>query len=224
MFRRSVASSFLPRHRRRRCGGSAAIDYGVDMHLIIGPIRARSSAAFALVLVLVAASAGAQQAAPPGAAPAQTQPAPSALPSGLPTPPEVIGAIGRFIDQSITNVGAGVANVGARRQGRGRNAGRGDQRGRRSRQRRRPTRPARSHACRSRTWCPAGNGAPSRRTALPIASWRARRCARRMALRAAVPSISRARASARRRHGCKGAGPPTPSASTSSFVARAICQ
>ena len=65
------------------------------------------------MLVLVAASAGAQQAAPPDAAPAQTQPAPSALPSGLPTPPEVIGAIGRFIDQSITNVGDGVANVGA---------------------------------------------------------------------------------------------------------------
>jgi hypothetical protein len=47
--------------------------------------------------------------------------------AGLPTPPEVIGAIGRFIDQSITNVGAGVK--GARR-----NARRSDQRGRRSRQ------------------------------------------------------------------------------------------
>jgi hypothetical protein len=77
--------------------------------MIIGPIRLRSSAAFALLLVLVAASAGAQQATAPDAAPARTQPAPS----GLPTPPEVIGAIGRFIDQSITNVGAGVANVGA---------------------------------------------------------------------------------------------------------------
>jgi len=65
--------------------------------------RNRVRAALGLTLVLfVAASAVAQEAAPK--APPQAQPAPS----GLPTPPEVIGAIGRFIDQSITNVGAGV--------------------------------------------------------------------------------------------------------------------
>ena len=67
----------------------------------------RVRAALGLILVLfVAASAVAQEAAPN--APPQAQPAPS----GLPTPPEVIGAIGRFIDQSITNVGAGVKGAG----------------------------------------------------------------------------------------------------------------
>lgn len=45
------------------------------------------------------------QSPPAGDAPAQAQtPAPS-----LPTPPEVIGAIGRVIDQSISNVGAGMS-------------------------------------------------------------------------------------------------------------------
>ena len=78
---------------------------GMHQDLTIRPIRAHSRAAFALALVLVAASAGAQEAAPPDAAPRPAQPAPSA---GIPTPPDVIGAIGRFIDQSITNVGAGV--------------------------------------------------------------------------------------------------------------------
>ena len=73
--------------------------------------RNRVRAALGLTLVLfVAASAVAQEAAPnaPNAPPPQAQPAPS----GLPTPPEVIGAIGRFIDQSITNVGAGVNGAG----------------------------------------------------------------------------------------------------------------
>jgi hypothetical protein len=84
---------------------------GMHQDLTIRPIRACSAAAFALASVLVAASAGAQQAAPPDAPPPQAQPAPSAIPT-IPTPPEVIGAIGRFIDQSITNVGAGVKGAG----------------------------------------------------------------------------------------------------------------
>ena len=68
--------------------------------------RNRVRAALGLTLVLlVAASAVAQEAAPNAP---QAQPAPF----GLPTPPEVIGAIGRFIDQSITNVGAGVKGAG----------------------------------------------------------------------------------------------------------------
>ena len=45
----------------------------------------------------------APQAEPPAAAPA---PAPAQ--PALPTPPEVIGAIGRFLDKSITTVGEGV--------------------------------------------------------------------------------------------------------------------
>jgi hypothetical protein len=73
-----------------------------SMHLI-RPIRL----ALGLTLVLFAAASAAQEPAPN--APLQARPAPS----GLPTPPEVIGAIGRFIDQSITNVGAGVATVSA---------------------------------------------------------------------------------------------------------------
>ena len=56
------------------------------------------------LVLLAAASAPAQEAAP--------NPPPQAQPPGLPTPPEVIGAIGRFIDQSITNVGAGVKGAG----------------------------------------------------------------------------------------------------------------
>ena len=60
-----------------------------------------------LLLHLAAAIAVAQEAAP-AEAPPQAQPARPALP----TPPEMIGAIGRFIDQSITNVGAGVKGAG----------------------------------------------------------------------------------------------------------------
>ena len=46
---------------------------------------------------------------PPAAAQDQSQPPPPGPSSpALPTPPEVFGAIGRFIDQSISNVGAGV--------------------------------------------------------------------------------------------------------------------
>ena len=74
-------------------------------HDLTRPNRARTVLGLTLVLI-VAGSAVAQEAAPN--APPQAQPAPS----GLPTPPEVIGAIGRFIDQSITNVGAGVKGAG----------------------------------------------------------------------------------------------------------------
>jgi hypothetical protein len=73
----------------------------------------------ALAAALFASVAGAQQpqspppqvlqAQPPQAQPAQPDPPQAAPPrAGLPTPPEVIGAIGRFIDQSISNLGAGV--------------------------------------------------------------------------------------------------------------------
>jgi hypothetical protein len=74
---------------------------GMHQDVITRPIRAR--VAFALALVLATASAAAQEAAPPDPAPPQAQTGPS-----IPTPPEVIGAIGRFIDQSISTVGAGV--------------------------------------------------------------------------------------------------------------------
>ena len=73
------------------------------MHLT-RPIRV----ALGLTLVLLAAASAPAQEAAPNTSP-QAQPAPS---PGLPTPPEVIGAIGRFIDQSITNVGAGVKGAG----------------------------------------------------------------------------------------------------------------
>jgi len=80
-------------------------------------------------LMLAVSVAAAQQPAPPAAqlqSPAQAQPLPPAQPpavieatpvepaperSGLPslpTPPEMIGAIGRFIDQSVTNLRSGV--------------------------------------------------------------------------------------------------------------------
>jgi hypothetical protein len=66
----------------------------------------------ALGIALFASVAAAQQPqSPPQAQPPQAQPDPPQAPpprAGLPTPPEVIGAIGRFIDQSITNLGAGV--------------------------------------------------------------------------------------------------------------------
>jgi hypothetical protein len=51
----------------------------------------------------------AAQPQPPAQPPAviEATPAPPARP-GLPTPPEVMGAIGRFIDQSVTNLRSGV--------------------------------------------------------------------------------------------------------------------
>jgi hypothetical protein len=87
------------------------------MHQDTLPALARLGAAFGAVL-LAATVAAAQPASPPPAqlqSPAQEQPAPADAPPpaalplpALPTPPEVIGAIGRLIDQSIANVGAGV--------------------------------------------------------------------------------------------------------------------
>jgi hypothetical protein len=69
------------------------------------------------VLTLAVSLAAAQQ--PPPAAlqsPPQAQPdappPPAPSPLAIPTPPEVIGAIGRFLDQSISNVGAGVKGAG----------------------------------------------------------------------------------------------------------------
>jgi hypothetical protein len=75
--------------------------------------------ALAGLACLIATAAIAQTAPPPPAdppavivappAPAEGQPAP---PARLPTPQETFGAIGRFIDQSITSVGAGVRGAG----------------------------------------------------------------------------------------------------------------
>lgn len=79
-------------------------------------------------LVCAVSIAAAQQTGPPRAqlqSPPQAQPQPPAQPpavieatpvepparsglSALPTPPEMIGAIGRFIDQSVTNLRSGV--------------------------------------------------------------------------------------------------------------------
>jgi hypothetical protein len=83
---------------------------------ILRPALARL--AFALGAALFASVAAAQQpqsppqvlqAQPPHVQPAPPDPPQAAPPrAGLPTPPEVIGAIGRFIDQSIFNLGAGV--------------------------------------------------------------------------------------------------------------------
>ena len=70
----------------------------------IGLTRARRASGFVLAAVLIAAPAFGQESAPPDTAPPPAQTAPATLP----TPPEVIGVIGRFIDHSISNVGAGV--------------------------------------------------------------------------------------------------------------------
>jgi hypothetical protein len=73
----------------------------------------RLGAAFGVALFASVAAAQQPQ-SPPQVQQPQAQPAqpdqPQAPPprTGLPTPPEVIGAIGRFIDQSISNLGAGV--------------------------------------------------------------------------------------------------------------------
>ncbi len=84
------------------------------MHDILVAALLRLGATLGAVL-LAASIAAAQQPArqlqsPPQAQPPQADaPAPAPPPrTALPTPPEVISAIGRFIDQSIANVGAGV--------------------------------------------------------------------------------------------------------------------
>jgi hypothetical protein len=70
------------------------------------------AAALAAALVVCAGLAAAEEAQSPpaGQAPA-ANPAPPP-PAALPTPPEIITAIGRFIDQSIANVGAGMRGAG----------------------------------------------------------------------------------------------------------------
>ncbi len=73
-----------------------------------GPALLRACG-FAAALLLCAGVAAADDNA--GAPPDQAQPAPPS-PAVLPTPPEVLGAIGRFLDQSISNVGAGVKGAG----------------------------------------------------------------------------------------------------------------
>jgi hypothetical protein len=87
------------------------------MHLeMLSPALARLGAASGAMLFAVSLAVAQQppaQLQPPPQTP-QAQPAPPDAPppappkAGLPTPPEVIGAIGRFIDQSITNLGAGM--------------------------------------------------------------------------------------------------------------------
>lgn len=87
------------------------------------PVRARRVALCSVMLLAFVGVASAQEptpqqynvpaqepAAPAGAAPAA---APSA---SLPTPPEVIGALGRLLNQSISNVGA-AANAGVKGAG-----------------------------------------------------------------------------------------------------------
>jgi hypothetical protein len=74
---------------------------------------AMPGALLALLALLAFASLAIAQQAPPPAAAQEPPPKPA---SGLPSPPEIFTAIGRFIDQSISNVSAG---VGAGVQGAG---------------------------------------------------------------------------------------------------------
>jgi hypothetical protein len=84
----------------------------------------RSTCAFIGAAFVLAAPAFAQNADPPPADPPAVIVAPPPppqttaplLPNRLPTPQETFGAIGRFIDQSISSVGAGV-NAGVRGAG-----------------------------------------------------------------------------------------------------------
>ena len=81
----------------------------VSMHQVLGTRRALG-VALGLILLQLAAAAAVRAAKPyPPSATAQARRRHGA---GLPTPPRSIGAIGRFIDQSITNVGAGVKGAG----------------------------------------------------------------------------------------------------------------
>lgn len=67
-------------------------------------------ACLAAALMACAAVATAQETQ--NVRPAEPPPAQTAPPATLPTPPEVISAIGRFIGQSISTVGAGVKGAG----------------------------------------------------------------------------------------------------------------
>ena len=87
---------------------------------MIAPLRFRSAFAFALLgALLLAAPALAEGANPPPSDPPAVITAPPDQPTPpqdgarlLPTPQETFGAIGKFIDQSISNVGAGVKGAG----------------------------------------------------------------------------------------------------------------
>jgi hypothetical protein len=92
-------------------------------HSSIRSARAQRVALCSVVLLAFVSMAGAQEPTPQQYnAPAQEPAppagaAPAATPStSLPTPPEVIGAIGRLFNQSINNVGA-AANAGVRGAG-----------------------------------------------------------------------------------------------------------
>lgn len=84
------------------------------MQDILVPALLRLGAALGAVLLAASITAAQQPASPPQlpsppqAQPQADAPAPAPPRTALPTPPEVISAIGRFIDQSIANVGAGV--------------------------------------------------------------------------------------------------------------------
>jgi len=72
-------------------------------------IAAMHRTVMAVALLASANLAGAQEPAPPNAAPAAP---PQRIVPMLPTPQETLGAIGRLIDQSISGVNAGVKGAG----------------------------------------------------------------------------------------------------------------
>jgi len=82
----------------------------LDMQSDLPRQRVRAAVALAAAVVFAAeVSAQDLSGAPPANPPAVIEAPPPPPPSaGLPPPREVFGAIGRFIDQSIANVGAGV--------------------------------------------------------------------------------------------------------------------
>lgn len=75
-------------------------------------LRLLRACGLAAALSLCASVAVADDGADGRSEQAQPAPTPPAPPAALPTPPEVLGAIGRFLDQSINNVGAGVKGAG----------------------------------------------------------------------------------------------------------------
>lgn len=69
----------------------------------------RGALAAAALLACASLAQAEDSAPPPSVTPDTEQQAPPAPAPALPTPPEVMGAIGRFIDQSISTVGGGVS-------------------------------------------------------------------------------------------------------------------
>jgi hypothetical protein len=84
--------------------------------MVPGGFEIARSCGLAAALIVCAEFAAAQQAQNPAAAQAPAEaPAPQPAPppqAGLPTPPEIITGIGRFIAQSISNIGAGMRGAG----------------------------------------------------------------------------------------------------------------